>query len=277
MFVTGVVHVMAGYALYANEPRVASPSRETTEATVSRSIPERHSPHEAISIHVYVTPEGEQTLRGGTPEYHVGTILLKEKLIGELERRTELFTGMLKRESGYNPDCGDWEFFTIDGSASRVTARGRIDSCMECHSGYKDSGYVVRDYMFDDRRARIGAQHRPAAVNAAIRERQWRDSDLVATTRGRSLRMVRVTDEPYADLDSSAIMQCAVPDNIPRSYIYSSSQTFLGRIEPASIRDRDYIHTGDDRTPFFGTFGEVPEFSNQLVDQKGIPRILLEP
>ena len=40
-------------------------------------------------------------------------------------RRKALYTGMLKREKGYNPDAGDWEFFTLDSKAMLVTARVR--------------------------------------------------------------------------------------------------------------------------------------------------------
>ncbi len=87
-------------------------------------------------------------MRSGKDQYPVGTIILKEKkLDANNEASTELFTGMLKREQGYNPECGDWEFFVVNGDGRRVLARGRIDSCVECHQAYVKSDFVVREYV----------------------------------------------------------------------------------------------------------------------------------
>ena len=115
-----------------------TPEREGM-AAVSRS------PHSDRLIHVYVTPSEKETLENGRTGYAVGSIILKEKLLNGAE--TELFTGMLKRKSGYNPDCGDWEFFVVSGDAKNVVARGRLESCMECHKAYAETGFVVRDYL----------------------------------------------------------------------------------------------------------------------------------
>jgi hypothetical protein len=52
---------------------------------------------------------------------------------------------MLKREAGYNPDCGDWEFFVLSGSGSML-ARGRIDSCVNCHRNISDRGYLSLEW-----------------------------------------------------------------------------------------------------------------------------------
>ncbi|HXB59867.1 MAG TPA: hypothetical protein VNU95_09890, partial [Candidatus Acidoferrales bacterium] len=59
----------------------------------------------------------------------------------------ELFTGMIKREVGYNPECGNWEFFTLPGDASKISARGKIQNCMECHKAYKSSDFVTKAYV----------------------------------------------------------------------------------------------------------------------------------
>ncbi|MGC4007281.1 MAG: cytochrome P460 family protein [Pirellulales bacterium] len=115
------------------------------------------NPHLDHVVHVYVTSAGERTLRDGHGEYPVGTVILKEKLPGahrdDVKRKAaaksapELFTGMLKREKGYHPECGDWEFFVVDGAAKQMQARGRIDSCVECHKDYKDTDFVTRTYL----------------------------------------------------------------------------------------------------------------------------------
>lgn len=74
------------------------------------------------------------------------TIILKQKLATPRSTTPELYTGMLKREKGFNPACGDWEFFTMSGDAQAVTARGRIESCMDCHKRYPQSDFVTKRY-----------------------------------------------------------------------------------------------------------------------------------
>jgi hypothetical protein len=53
---------------------------------------------------------------------------------------------MIKREKGYNPECGDWEFFTLTADATKMTARGRLQSCMDCHVEYSESDFVTKKY-----------------------------------------------------------------------------------------------------------------------------------
>jgi hypothetical protein len=54
---------------------------------------------------------------------------------------------MLKREKGYHPEVGDWEFFVLNSNRTRVTELGRIESCIDCHTGYKNRDFVSRDYL----------------------------------------------------------------------------------------------------------------------------------
>ena len=97
------------------------------------------APHSAFAIHIYATPGSEDHILRRRADYPEGTVVLKQKLTQTNE--TELFTGMLKREAGYNPGCGDWEFFVLSDQA-QLLARGRIESCMNCHQDYADRGYL---------------------------------------------------------------------------------------------------------------------------------------
>ncbi len=123
-------------------------------------LPEAN-PHRGHFVHVYVTPGEEKKIRTGEGTYPVGTLIVKEKLPGplaELEQGSkakkkasqtqtpELFTVMLKREAGYHPECGDWEFMVVSGDAKQIVARGKIDSCVECHKDYKATDFVTQLY-----------------------------------------------------------------------------------------------------------------------------------
>ena len=83
----------------------------------------------------------------GKGKYPKGTIILKQKFTDEAAKNTEFYTGMRKRQAGYNPEAGDWEFFTLNRSGHTVTARGKIESCMDCHTKYKATDFVSRRYL----------------------------------------------------------------------------------------------------------------------------------
>jgi hypothetical protein len=95
---------------------------------------------------VYVTPAGAPAMKTDDATFPLGTVILKQKLATPAATVPELYTGMLKREKGFNPACGDWEFFTLSGDAKTVTSRGRMESCMNCHTSYPDSDFVTKHY-----------------------------------------------------------------------------------------------------------------------------------
>ena len=97
-------------------------------------------------IHVFVSPQGASAMLTNFAVFPRGTIVLKEKFDDPEGKHTELFTGMIKREAGYNPDCGDWEFFTLSANAKKITARGKIESCITCHREFPESDFVTKDY-----------------------------------------------------------------------------------------------------------------------------------
>ncbi len=75
-------------------------------------------------------------------EYPEGTALVKTKYADAKGEKTLLHTLMLKREKGYNPDGGDWEY-VVAGVDGNVQARGKLTSCMECHRKYKATDCVA--------------------------------------------------------------------------------------------------------------------------------------
>jgi Cytochrome P460 len=107
------------------------------------------NPHVEKFSRLFVSKAGRPAAEGHETVHPEGTLLLKEKLprkpgTQQAGDATELFTGMLKREAGYNPECGDWEFFTVSGDGKKVTARGKLASCMECHTRYADRDFTSR-------------------------------------------------------------------------------------------------------------------------------------
>jgi hypothetical protein len=104
-------------------------------------------PHEEHWIHVFVGRDGASAMKTQKGKYPVGTVFLKQKFSDSEGKHSRLYTGMRKREGGYNPNCGDWEFFTLNAAASKVTSRGKLESCMSCHEKYRASDCISRSYM----------------------------------------------------------------------------------------------------------------------------------
>jgi len=123
--------------------------RQIACAAANASVPNPHGDH---WIDVFVTENGAATIRSGKGTYRQGTIILKQKFADPEGKKTDLFTGMLKREQGYHPEVGDWEFFVLNSNRTQVTALGRIESCIGCHAGFKIHDFVSRDYLARNRR-----------------------------------------------------------------------------------------------------------------------------
>lgn len=97
--------------------------------------------------HVYVTADAKEPMVTGEGAYPRGSVVVKAKLASEQSRDAVLYTVMRKMEDGYDTKHGDWEYAVLDGPSKRVLARGRIDSCIECHQQHASTDYVTRAYM----------------------------------------------------------------------------------------------------------------------------------
>lgn len=131
------------------QPMVVVLCRIPTRSEESRT---HESPHRGYYIDVYVNEIGREAMMESTiPKYPVGTVIIKEKFPWSEEddpatstKDVELYTIMIKRETGYNPACGDWEFGAINGDFSDSEV-GKLSSCMRCHRKNPEMDFVFRD------------------------------------------------------------------------------------------------------------------------------------
>lgn len=143
----------------------------------------RHGPHAKHAIVVRVNTEAMEAFKiVGTP-LPVGTVVIKEKHPNwsaaveqpvkerrgplqddpaAVEKPVNEFGAMIKREPGYDPENGDWEYaYVVRGPAKQLT-RGKLASCIDCHSHMKDRDYLFRTYLPGQVE---GAQKRHPAVS----------------------------------------------------------------------------------------------------------------
>ena len=110
-----------------------------------------NNPHKDKYIKVYVNSVGEsEMLTKKNPKFPVGTVIVKEKLSTPDSTAPELLTVMIKREKGFNPEVGDWEFAALNGEGTEVNAKGKLQSCQACHIGYQKNDYISRIYLTNE-------------------------------------------------------------------------------------------------------------------------------
>ena len=135
--VTAVPHPMADSTLlFCRAP-----------APPNANIHEGHGLASPAYCHVYVTKDATKPMESGKGEYPRGSVIIKAKLKEKTSDDAVLYTIMQKMEEGYDGKHGDWEYSVLDGASHRVLARGKIDSCIECHEQYASTDYVTRAYM----------------------------------------------------------------------------------------------------------------------------------
>jgi hypothetical protein len=108
----------------------------------------KRNPHASTFITVFVNPIGKAAMLSSEPvRYPQGSVIVKEKRVKESTVGAPLlYTLMIKREPGYNPTTGDWEFAVASGEDGRIQARGKIENCMTCHLEKSRQDYVFRPY-----------------------------------------------------------------------------------------------------------------------------------
>ncbi len=109
----------------------------------------KSNPHLSTYITVYVNNAGREAMLAKEPQrFPEGSIIVKEKIGTRQEgRKPVLYTIMRKREPGYNPEVGDWEFAVVDGNGTKLQAIGKLENCQSCHVEKNGSDFVFRSYL----------------------------------------------------------------------------------------------------------------------------------
>jgi len=99
---------------------------------------------------IYVNDIGKSTAyRESDYPYPVGSVIIKESYSADDGAKGILksITIMVKREAGYDPDNGDWEYAMTDENL-KVSRQGKINMCISCHSVMSDKDFTFWDNTF---------------------------------------------------------------------------------------------------------------------------------
>jgi hypothetical protein len=140
--------VISGYRKWTRvNPKPTQVSAQVAALCAPAFAPQ--SPHGSDKyITVYVNEIGRHAMmEEKTPHFPQGSVIVKEKLTNLKSTTPELLTVMVKRERGYNPDSGDWEYMIVEGNGLTVQERGKLENCQSCHLVDKSTDYVSRNYL----------------------------------------------------------------------------------------------------------------------------------
>lgn len=101
------------------------------------------------SIIVYVNGVGREALLSKEPKTFPIGFRNRQRETGSYSegRKILLYTIMKKRERGFNPAIGDWEFLVVGPNGSEVQARGKLENCQSCHASKPESDFIFRPYL----------------------------------------------------------------------------------------------------------------------------------
>jgi hypothetical protein len=116
------------------------------EARAMEAAAKAHGPHSEYSIVVRVSPEAVAAFHEAKP-LPAGAIVVKEKYAdGLASGPLQGYAVMVKREAGYDPVAGDWEYAYVALAPERRVSRGRLAECAGCHASARDRDYLFRSY-----------------------------------------------------------------------------------------------------------------------------------
>ena len=123
----------------------------------------REDPHHFRTAQVYANALAIRALAAGASSLPPGSIFMKVKrtpsrpradagdlpsfrFTGPDDGAIVLYTVMFKRQPGFQPKTGDWDYGVIDGGPTHWLQLGCLESCIDCHADFHDHDSLSRDY-----------------------------------------------------------------------------------------------------------------------------------
>lgn len=135
-----VAEVLAEYRTY----RQMTPKPVAVEPVLAAACTMfRHTadPHTDTLIAVFMNPPAADAFLQRL-EFPVGAVVVKRKQ--DARGNSQAVGGMIKRESGFDPANGDWEYFYAPAGQAAVTERA--GGCADCHSRARETDHVFGDW-----------------------------------------------------------------------------------------------------------------------------------
>lgn len=104
--------------------------------------------HESTTFaKIFANELAASVIKDAKPVFPAGSIIVREKLLKADDVNPELVTVMVKREKGFSPKSGDWEYFVLSGDLAKIKEQEKAGSCSKCHTQAKETDYVFREFL----------------------------------------------------------------------------------------------------------------------------------
>jgi hypothetical protein len=108
----------------------------------------QRGPHFAPAVKFFANDQALTQLRSGKAStMPVGATIVKEKWDDERAKTPVAYAAMIKREAGYDPKHGDWEYVYAKLDKKGAVERGRLKSCIDCHATAEKRDYLFRNWL----------------------------------------------------------------------------------------------------------------------------------
>jgi hypothetical protein len=137
------------WTAFPDMPVMMSPERCFIPVPASQYVSNKHEakgPHQDKYLSVYFNPTAKSVaryLRG--EKFPPGSIIIKEKRTHD----STVVGGigvMKKRDAGFDPQIGDWEFMYLDSNNKLSTGNVEAANCKSCHMRTPSTDYVFGNY-----------------------------------------------------------------------------------------------------------------------------------
>ena len=108
------------------------------------------NPHEKGTqtfARVFANELAQAEIYKDAPRFSPGAIIIREKLLNAEDTKPELVTIMIKREKGFSPKTGDWEYLVVEGGLEKISRREKTGSCSKCHANAEQTDFVFKTYL----------------------------------------------------------------------------------------------------------------------------------
>jgi hypothetical protein len=106
-----------------------------------------HNKGELTFAKIFVNDLAATVIREDKPNFPIGSIIIREKLLNAEAIQPEVLTVMVKRKIGFSPKSGDWEYFVMSGDAAKIKQHETIGSCSKCHAQAAATDFVFRGFL----------------------------------------------------------------------------------------------------------------------------------
>lgn len=92
------------------------------------------SEHAGVAVRLYASEEAFTILQEGEGRnFPTGSIIVKEKLLNPDDTEPTALGMMIKREAGFDPNAGDWEFAYWIQDGGFIEGNEALSNCVQCH------------------------------------------------------------------------------------------------------------------------------------------------